>query len=91
MIFYLDNFIQRLIKAHNTVVSDQRKAVSMINEIIRELNPEDEYILECLNGCVRCGLDSPANFKKFILLAIERARKNHLSMMAGLKKVKHDK
>lgn len=90
MIFYLDDFIQKLIKAHNTVVSDQRKAVSIIKGIISDLDPEDEHILECLNGCIRCGLDSPANFKKFILLAIDRAKSNHATMMSGIKKVKND-
>lgn len=88
MIFYLDDFIQRLIKAHNTVVSDQRKAVEIVKNVILDLRPEDEYIMECLNGCVRCGLDSPANFKKLILMAIDKAKKNHATMMGGITKVK---
>lgn len=88
MIFYLDDFIQRLIKAHNTVVSDQRKAVEIVKNVILDLRPEDEYIMECLNGCVRCGLDSPANFKKLILMTIDKAKKNHATMMSGIAKVK---
>lgn len=85
MIFYLDDFIQKLTKAHNLIASDQTKAINIIQSVIKDFNPKDEDILYFLNSSVRSGLDSPSKFKEYLIMAIDKAKKNHQTMIHQIK------
>ena len=41
MIYYIDDFMTKMVKAHNTVTSDQRKAVNMVKNVIETFQPKD--------------------------------------------------
>jgi hypothetical protein len=89
MIYYLDDFLQRLIKAHNKVATDQGKAVAIVKSIISDFNPEDEEIVDGLNAAIRVGLDSPIDFKKHIVQVMNRAKANHAIMLQEILKRKN--
>jgi|LauGreDrversion4_2_1035121.scaffolds.fasta_scaffold01102_20 hypothetical protein len=93
MIYYLDDFFQRLIKAHNKIATDQRKSVDIVKSIIEDFHPQDEDILNALNNAIRVGIDSPIEFKKQISIVMNKAKNNHFQMLKDLasKKVKNAK
>ena len=81
MIYYIDDFMTKLVKAHNAVQTDQKKAVSIIKNTIETFKPEDEEILFLLNSACDVGMDSPIKFKSFITQAIDKVEGNHSLMM----------
>ena len=89
MIYYLDDFFQRLIKAHNKVATDQSKAVDIIKNIMNDFRPEDEEIIHDLSAAIRVGLDSPIDFKKHIVRVMNRAKANHSLMLQEILKRKN--
>lgn len=84
MIYYLDDFFQRLVKAHNKVATDQKKSVDIIKSIIEDFGPQDEEIVEGLNNAIRVGMDSPIEFKKQISVIMNKAKNNHFQMLKDL-------
>ena len=53
MIYYIDDFMTKMVKAHNTVTSDQRKAINMVKNVIETFQPKDEDILFLLKSLFR--------------------------------------
>lgn len=85
MIYYLDDFMTKLVKAHNYVSTDQKKSVDLIKNIIKEFKPQDENILYLLNSACEVGLDSPKKFQSYIKECMDVVNKNHQSMIASYK------
>lgn len=88
MIFYLDDFMTSLVKAHNSVATDQKKAVNIITGLISSFHPEDEDILYLLRSACDVGLDSPKKFKLILLECIDKINLNHNIMVKQYKILK---
>jgi len=77
MIYYIDDFMTKMVKAHNTVTSDQRKAINMVKNVIETFQPQDEDILFFLKSGCEVGLDNPKKFKGLIMACIDKVQVNH--------------
>lgn len=81
MNYYIDDFITYLIKAHNTVSSDQSKAISIIKNVLDMFKPKDEEIIFLLNSACEVGRDSPKKFKSLISSVLDKVKHNHEDMI----------
>jgi hypothetical protein len=85
MIYYLDDFMTKLVRAHNCVNTDQKKAIDIIKSVIQEFKPEDEKVLYLLKSSCEVGLDSPKKFQSYIKECMDLVHKNHEIMIESYK------
>ncbi len=85
MIYYLDDFMTKLVKAHNCVNTDQKKAIDTIRSLIQEFSPEDEKVVYLLKSSCEVGLDSPKKFQSYIKECMDLVHKNHQAMIDSYK------
>jgi hypothetical protein len=88
MIYYIDDFISQLIKAHNVVMTDQGKCIGIIKKAIEVFKPEDENILFFLHSACDIALDNPSKCKNYIKSAIDVVQINHNDMMINFNRRK---